>query len=104
MEINGLYYCSRCMRRMEKEGKCPHCGYDGTQERNLSALEEGTLLNDKYQLGVVIGQGGFGITYAAWDENLDRPVAVKEYFPADFVTRNTGESYHSVAATKSIEV
>lgn len=92
MEIKGMIYCSRCMRRMETDGPCPHCGYDGMQERNFSVLEEGTLLNGKYQLGAVIGQGGFGITYAAWDENLDRPVAVKEYFPADFVTRNTDVS------------
>lgn len=100
MEINGLYYCSRCMRRMEADGSCPHCGYDGMQERNPSALEEGTLLNDKYQLGAVIGQGGFGITYAAWDENLDRPVAVKEYFPAGFVTRNTDVSDEVVCLEK----
>ena len=105
MEINGAFYCSRCMRRMEEEGKCPHCGYDSEkQERNLTVLEEGTLLAEKYQLGAVIGQGGFGITYAAWDENLDRPVAVKEYFPDSCVTRNIDVSdeakkvYHAVTA------
>ena len=88
------------MRRMEEEGPCPNCGYDGTQERNLSVLEEGTLLNEKYQLGAMIGQGGFGITYAAWDENLERAVAVKEYFPADFVTRNTEVSDEVVCLEK----
>ena len=92
MEINGQYYCSRCMREMKEEGVCPHCGFDGSGERPPAVLEEGTLLNGKYQLGAVIGKGGFGITYAAWDENLDRPVAVKEYFPSDLVTRDTGVS------------
>ncbi len=101
MEINGIYYCSRCMRRTEEEGRCPHCGYDRkNQARNLSALEEGTLLSEKYQLGAVIGQGGFGITYAAWDENLDRPAAIKEYFPDAYVTRNIDTSDEVVCLEK----
>lgn len=89
MEINGKLYCSRCMCVIETQAEfCPFCGYTGHEERSPSFLEEGTLLNDKYQLGAVIGQGGFGITYAAWDENLARPVAIKEYFPSACVTRN----------------
>ncbi len=92
MDINGTIYCSRCMRVLETEGQCPYCGYHGAQKNDSSVLEEGTFLNGKYQLGGVIGKGGFGITYAAWDENLDRPVAVKEYFPSDFVDRNINES------------
>lgn len=89
MEINGKLYCSRCMRLIETQEKaCPFCGYSGHQERSLSILEEGTLLNERYQLGAMIGRGGFGITYAAWDEKLARPVAIKEYFPAAYVTRN----------------
>ncbi len=80
---------------------CPHCGYDSEkQERNRTVLEEGTLLNEKYQLGAVIGQGGFGITYAAWDENLDRPVAVKEYFPDTCVTRNIDVSDEVICLEK----
>lgn len=90
MDIDGKLYCSRCMRQIEEETVCPFCQYDHKKERNnSSALERGTLLKERYQIGSVIGQGGFGITYAAWDETLDIPVAVKEYFPAYFVTRNT---------------
>ena len=89
MDIDGKLYCSRCMRRIGEEGVCPHCGHDHSTKAPSNVLEEGTLLNDRYQLGAVIGQGGFGITYAAWDEILNIPVAIKEYFPFDFASRNT---------------
>ena len=93
MDIDGIYYCSKCMRIMEEEGVCPHCGYDpAVAVRSKVTLEQGTLLNGRYQLGEVIGRGGFGITYAAWDETLGIPVAIKEYFPEEFVTRDTDET------------
>ena len=71
---------------------CPHCGYDPSQRRNVYTLEEGTLLqNGRYQIGAVIGLGGFGITYAAWDITLNHPVAIKEYFPRNLCERDAEE-------------
>lgn len=93
MNIGELYYCSRCMHQLEEEQKCPFCGYDGNEEQDLSALPEGTLLqNGRYELGAVVGIGGFGITYAAWDHILQIPAAIKEYFPQAFAERNTDET------------
>ena len=40
-----------------------------------------------YEIKSVLGQGGFGITYLADDLNLERQVAIKEYFPIDFAHR-----------------
>lgn len=89
MELNGVFYCSRCMREMEEDGICQHCGLDNDEAENSApALEMHTLLGSRYQLGSVIGSGGFGITYAAWDEKLWIPVAVKEYYPGEWVTRD----------------
>lgn len=53
-------------------------------------LKKGTLLNNQYVLGDVLGQGGFGITYEAWDEKNSRKVAIKEYFPSDIGFREIG--------------
>ncbi len=39
------------------------------------------LLNGVYQVNRVLGQGGFGITYQGIDTRLNRPVALKEFFP-----------------------
>jgi len=92
MNIGEKFYCSRCMREMEDEGICRHCGYDPNQTAGRSVLEEGTLLQSgRYQLGAVIGMGGFGITYAAWDYALSQPVAVKEYFLQNICQRDIHE-------------
>ncbi|MGQ0658108.1 MAG: serine/threonine-protein kinase, partial [Chromatiales bacterium] len=40
-----------------------------------------------YQVRNVLGQGTFGITYLCQDVQLDRPVAVKEFFPGGFASR-----------------
>lgn len=40
-----------------------------------------------YRIGRVLGRGAFGITYLAEDINLERPVAVKEFFPSQHCTR-----------------
>lgn len=43
-----------------------------------------------FDIEEVLGQGGFGIVYRAWDVALERHVAIKEYLPAALVTRATG--------------
>ena len=93
MDIEGVYYCSKCMRRLEEECVCPHCGHEPFHTTaDIQHLSEGTFLKDRYLLGAVIGTGGFGVTYAAWDMNLSVPVAIKEYFPVKYAYRDTEES------------
>ncbi|MDT7834135.1 serine/threonine-protein kinase [Aquabacterium sp. OR-4] len=51
-----------------------------------NALPVGTYLGEFELLGVV-GEGGFGIVYRAWDHSLKRQVAVKEYMPSAIALR-----------------
>ncbi|MCW5737161.1 MAG: protein kinase [Enhydrobacter sp.] len=53
---------------------------------NVQALPPGTMLGD-YRLDTVIGHGGFGITYRAFDSQLAKVVAIKEYLPVEFAVR-----------------
>ena len=52
-------------------------------------LREGTRLGE-FELTSVIGEGGFGIVYLAWDHSLERRVALKEYMPATLAARSDG--------------
>ena len=86
--------CYACFREKEAEGPCPFCGYDpaGTARKFPLALRPGTILNGRYTVGRVIGQGGFGITYIAQDYQTKERVAIKEYLPTDFAGRDRGSS------------
>ncbi len=58
----------------------------------------------RYRLEREIGRGGFGITYLGWDSGLDRGVAVKEYFPAQWAWRDDhGDVAVRVGAEKDFD-
>lgn len=50
-------------------------------------LPEGSLLHEKYNIKKGLGQGGFAITYLAYDTTLQQEVAIKEYFPVRYANR-----------------
>ncbi|HJB07809.1 MAG TPA: serine/threonine protein kinase [Candidatus Enterocloster faecavium] len=82
--------CYNCFKEKPGEsGPCPYCGFDleDNAKKYPVALRAGTILNNRYIVGRVLGQGGFGITYLAWDEKLEARVAVKEYMPNDISAR-----------------
>ncbi len=51
------------------------------------ALPVGTCLGE-FEIREVIGVGGFGIVYRAWEPALEREVALKEYVPMGMVGRD----------------
>lgn len=51
-----------------------------------NALPLGSMLLE-HRLESVLGMGGFGMTYLAWDTNLEKHVAIKEYLPAELAVR-----------------
>lgn len=59
------------------------------QATSVIDLPPGTHIGERYKLLKAIGQGGFGITYVAWDEVERCQVAVKECFPQDICVRDS---------------
>lgn len=60
----------------------------------MAALAAGHSVFE-YRIDKVLGGGGFGITYLAQDINLQLPVAIKEYFPANWAVRAPDQSVHA---------
>lgn len=84
--------CVYCMNPSATD-VCPQCGRRGSEYVSAPHhLMPGTILNSKYEVGSVLGEGGFGITYIGRDINLDMRVAIKEYFPSGIVNRNNTAS------------
>lgn len=52
-----------------------------------NALPVGYRFNE-FEIKEVIGGGGFGIVYRAWDHQLERTIAIKEFMPASLAVRS----------------
>lgn len=83
------HLCGNCFKHYEGEkGVCPHCRYNNNKERiGNNCLPQGYVLQGRYVIGRVLGVGGFGITYLAYDTILEVIIAIKEYLPGEFSTR-----------------
>ena len=69
------------------------------------ALPVGARLAE-FELRAVLGVGGFGIVYRAWDHALEREVALKEYMPAALAARGRDQrvSLRSAAHAETFAV
>ena len=96
--------CYNCMNELRgTDTVCPDCGYDNScPDQPEQALPCGTVLSDRYLIGKMLGQGGFGITYIGYDYTLDTTVCIKEFFPAGGAMRGhdgTGRVFWSAGTT-----
>lgn len=82
--------CLNCMNEYVGNGDyCPKCGFKrNTPPKEVYHLYPGTELAGRYIIGTVVGFGGFGIVYKAWDNMMASVVAIKEYFPVSLASRD----------------
>lgn len=100
LNINGKKLCGNCFNPIKNE-PCPYCGYKKSAYRpEPGALPVESVLMGRYSVGEVLGKGGFGVTYKAYDIRNDRIVAVKEYYPNGLVHRDTGTTQISVSSSR----
>ena len=95
--------CVGCMKIKTQSPVCEHCGYNENIPNYAHQLPIGTVLHGQYTVGKVLGQGGFGITYIGWDNSLDAPVGIKEFYPNSIVTRECVLSLDVHCAGKEAE-
>lgn len=80
--------CMNCMSETGGAAVCPQCGFDErTAPVSPLYLPLHTVLQGRYMVGRVLGEGGFGITYLGWDHTLAIRVAIKEFLPRELAAR-----------------
>ena len=70
------------------QAACPVCGMAVTSP-DLTLPVSTQLHDGKFNIGRVLGEGGFGITYKGVHKDLRRVVAIKEFFPTALGARRT---------------
>lgn len=87
--VNGIQRCIFCMSELDETSRCTLCRKQAKDYKPAGrCLLPGTHLAERYVLGAALGEGSFGITYLAWDFCADMPVAIKEFYPVDYVRRD----------------
>lgn len=86
--------CPVCFHESMQDGVCAICGY--IEQKDIPAsknLPPFTILHTKYILGCCLGQGGFGITYRAQNQQTGTLCCIKEYYPTSLIkNRETNET------------
>lgn len=85
-DLSGL--CFSCMRPLDPNGRCPHCGDILLPAQDAPMLTRGTTINNRYYIGNVIKTNGEGSTYVAYDLKLSRTCTLREFYPSAIATRD----------------
>ncbi|MCM1578463.1 MAG: serine/threonine protein kinase [Ruminococcus sp.] len=102
--LGNKLLCSGCFSRIKKE-PCKICGFsEESYTPDNIALPCGSILMGNFIIGSVIGKGGFGITYRAYDVQTEAVIAVKEYFPIELAVREKDGTGLMVRDKKSAEM
>lgn len=84
-------FCISCFKSLNDSGRCPYCGRVQQEEKRVHhGLAVGTVLNNRYLVGEILGFGGFGVIYKVFDTQLNQVFAIKEFFPNAISTRVPG--------------
>ncbi|MBR2044213.1 MAG: protein kinase [Clostridia bacterium] len=101
--VNTDRLCMSCMNDNGGEKICSICGYDSSKDNPSHLLSIGTWINaNRYLIGKVIEEGGDGVTYIGWDNDINAVVNIREYFPTGLAVRSSDRMTVSPAADKGL--
>ncbi len=95
MAVSNPKYCLHCLQETGRPGGCGICGPSApgiAVETNPMFLPPGSVLDQRFLVGRVLGYGFLGITYLCLDLTSKQRVAIKEFMPRDLATR-LGDEY-----------
>jgi serine/threonine-protein kinase len=75
---------------------CPYCGYDEFSPYNTAYIAPGTVLHERYLVGVLMSCNGEGATYIGFDKTIGCKILIREYMPINLCTRVNGKPTISV--------
>ncbi|MBQ1463953.1 MAG: PASTA domain-containing protein [Ruminococcus sp.] len=90
-------FCYKCMGKFDSDlNNCPYCGYDVSAPHNPQYIAPGTILHDRYIVGVLLEYNGEGATYEGYDRSTDCRCLLREYMPINLCTRLRNKATISV--------
>ncbi len=89
--------CYGCMEMKSDYYKvCPNCGYADNTPYDPDYIAPGTVLVDRYAVGIKIGHNSEGATYIGYNQSLSSKVLIREYMPQGLCRRVQGRATISV--------
>lgn len=79
--------CLKCFKPNNGQSVCPNCGWSYKQNEE-PYLKNGTILQNRYIVGVLLKTNGEGALYSGWDNIMNSPVSIREFFPNNLCVRN----------------
>jgi serine/threonine protein kinase len=82
--------CPKCLEQSWNSSACTdrRCEYVEGEPPLSHVLRPWHILIDRYIVGLVLGEGGYAITYRALDTFTSKKVVIKELFPDQIVDRS----------------
>ena len=89
--------CYGCMEmKLDYHKVCPNCGYADNTPYDPDYIAPGTVLVDRYAVGIKLGHNSEGATYIGYNQSLSSKVLIREYMPQMLCRRVQGKATISV--------
>lgn len=96
--------CYGCMElKPEAERVCHLCGYAEDAPYDQNYMAPGTVLNERYAVGIKLGHNSEGATYIGYNKSIGCKVLIREYMPQGLCVRVRGKATISVNPNQVVQ-